>query len=107
MAKNKTAVVDPEPANNGQVPAPKKEAIAVPAGQEGLVAVGVILRRTRRIVGENGVVVVCYTLGPSGVMVEEWDPDDVRPIGARVVLPIEPAVYQGRVVLRISRQEVF
>jgi hypothetical protein len=81
--------------------------IMVPPTECGLVAIGTIQRRTRRVVGENHITVVIYTLGPSGVVVEDWDPPEVRPIGARVVLPIDPGTYQGRVVLRVSRQEVF
>lgn len=64
-----------------------------------------MLRRTRRVVGDNNVV-VCYTIGPRMVNVEVWNSDEMPyAVGAEVEVEVYTTVYNGRVAINLSRNE--
>ena len=74
----------------------------------GLVAVGVVMRRKKRTVGENDTEVVTYTLGPKMVDVDVWEPTAYWSVGTVVRLEVEWNIYNGRVTFRQCRvEEVF
>ena len=73
----------------------------------GLVATGVVQRRTRRVVGDAGTEVVSYTLGPRHVVIDDWEPTSYFQIGEELSVPVTTSVWQGQVTLRILREEAF
>lgn len=75
-------------------------------GPTGLIVRGVVLRRTRKMVGnEEPREVVTYTLGPRYVTFEQWQPTHFHAVGAVIEVEVVPSVWNGRVTFLVPRAE--
>lgn len=72
----------------------------------GLVVKGVVVRRTRKMVGnEEQREVITYTLGPRYVTFEHWEPTRFYQLGEVVEVEVTPSVWNGRVTFLVPRAE--
>lgn len=75
-------------------------------GPSGLVVKGVVVRRTRKMVGnEEPREVITYTLGPRYVTFEQWEPTRFYQLGEVVEVEVTPSVWNGRVTFMVPRSE--
>jgi hypothetical protein len=76
------------------------------SGPSGLLVRGFVMRRTRRMVGNDEPrEVVTYTLGPRLVTFEHWQPTRFHAVGELVELEVVPSVWNGRVTFLVPRAE--
>jgi hypothetical protein len=78
----------------------------LPSGPSGLAVRGVVMRRTRRMVGNDEPrEVVTYTLGPRYVTFEQWEPSSFHAVGEVIEVEVTPNVWNGRVTFMVPRSE--
>jgi len=67
---------------------------------------GMVMRRTRRMVGnEEPREVVTYTLGPRHCTFEHWEPKQFHAIGEVIEVEVVASVWNGRVSVTVPRAE--
>lgn len=73
-----------------------------PLGVLGLCVRGTILRRTRRLVGQNDDILIEYTIGPVMMTVQAFNPKTILPMNQFVELPVVAQIWNSRVTFRVA-----
>jgi hypothetical protein len=63
-----------------------------------------VIRRWKRLVGQNQVEVVSYEVEPGGVVFQVWAPPSFYSIGEEVQVPVCVRVFQGKAGASYSLQ---